>query len=95
MNSEVYSASKAAVIHMTKYLAPHFASLGIRVNCVSPGGVLNNQGKDFVANYSKRTPFGRMLDESEICGAIFFLASSESAYITGQNIVVNGGFTAW
>ena len=95
MNSEVYSASKAAVIHMTKYFAVHAAPLGVRVNCVSPGGVFNNQGEDFVQSYTQRTPFNRMAKDQEICGAVIFLASSEADYVSGQNIVVDGGFTAW
>lgn len=95
INSEVYSASKAGVIQMTKYFAAHAANDGIRVNCVSPGGIFNNQGADFVANYSTRTPAGRMGNETEICGAVLFLASKESSYVSGQNIVVDGGFTAW
>lgn len=95
MNSEVYSASKAAVIQLTKYFAVHAAYLGVRVNCVSPGGVFNLQGEDFVRNYSARTPFGRMAEDEEICGAVTFLASSEAKYISGQNIVVDGGLTAW
>lgn len=95
MNSEVYSASKAAVIHLTKYFAVHAAQLGVRVNCVSPGGVFNNQGEDFVQNYTQRTPFNRMAKDQEICGAVIFLASDESNYVSGQNIVVDGGFTAW
>lgn len=95
MNSEVYSASKAAVIHMTKYFAVHAAALGIRVNCVSPGGVFNNQGEDFAHNYSQLTPFKRMANDTDICGAVIFLATSEADYVTGQNIVVDGGFTAW
>jgi len=95
MNSEVYSASKAAVIQLTKYFAVHAAEFGVRVNCVSPGGVFNQQGEDFVRNYSARTPFGRMADDTEICGAVTFLASPEAKYISGQNIIVDGGLTAW
>ncbi|PKO41829.1 MAG: short-chain dehydrogenase [Betaproteobacteria bacterium HGW-Betaproteobacteria-3] len=95
MNSEVYSASKAAVIQLTKYFAVHAADLGVRVNCVSPGGVFNHQGEDFVSNYSQRTPFKRMAKDGDICGAVIFLASDEAGYISGQNIVVDGGFTAW
>ena len=95
MNSEVYSASKAAVIHLTKYFAVHAAPLGVRVNCVSPGGVFNNQGNDFVLNYIHRTPFNRMAKDQDICGAVIFLASSDADYISGQNIIVDGGFTAW
>ncbi|MGE0498330.1 MAG: SDR family oxidoreductase [Ramlibacter sp.] len=95
MNSEVYSASKAAVIQLTKYFAVHAADLGVRVNCVSPGGVFNHQGEDFVSNYSQRTPFKRMAQDGDICGAVIFLASEEAGYVSGQNIVVDGGFTAW
>jgi NAD(P)-dependent dehydrogenase (short-subunit alcohol dehydrogenase family) len=95
MNSEAYSASKAAVIHLTKYFAVHAAPLGVRVNCVSPGGIFNNQGEDFVKRYTHRTPFNRMAKDQEICGAVIFLASSEADYVSGQNIIVDGGFTAW
>jgi 3-oxoacyl-[acyl-carrier protein] reductase len=95
MNSEVYSASKAAVIQLTKYFAVHSAEYGVRVNCVSPGGVFNQQGEDFVQNYSARTPLKRMAKDDEICGAVVFLASDESSYVSGQNIVVDGGFTSW
>lgn len=95
MNSEVYSASKAGVIQMTRYFAAHAAAFGVRVNCVSPGGVFNEQGADFVNNYSQRTPAGRMAKASEIAGAVVFLASPQAEYVNGQNIVVDGGFTAW
>jgi len=95
MNSEVYSASKAGVIQLTKYFAAHAAPLGIRVNCVSPGGVFNNQGESFIKNYTQRTPFNRMAKDQEICGALIFLASEEANYISGQNILVDGGFTVW
>jgi len=93
--SECYGASKAAIIHMTKYFAIHLANYGIRVNCISPGGVYNNQGIDFVNNYNNRTPLGRMAKEKEVAESILFLASDESAYITGQNIAVDGGWTSW
>lgn len=95
MNSEVYSASKAAVIQLTKYFAVHAAEYGVRVNCVSPGGVFNAQGDDFVRNYAARTPAGRMAEDKDICGAVVFLASGDSDYVSGQNIVVDGGFTSW
>lgn len=95
VNSEVYSASKAAVIQMTKYFAVHAADMGVRVNCVSPGGVFNNQGENFELNYSRRTPAGRMAKDSEISGAVIYLACQESAYVTGQNIIVDGGLTVW
>jgi len=93
--AECYGASKAAIIHMTKYFAVHLAKFNIRVNCISPGGVSNNQGKDFVKHYNYRTPMGRMAHESEIADTAIFLASDESSYITGQNIAVDGGWTSW
>jgi NAD(P)-dependent dehydrogenase (short-subunit alcohol dehydrogenase family) len=93
--SECYGASKAAIIHMTKYFAVHLAEFGIRVNCVSPGGVFNDQGSDFVKNYSDRTPLGRMAREDELASTAVFLASNEASYLTGQNIAVDGGWTAW
>ena len=80
---------------MTKYLAVHASEFGVRVNCVSPGGIFDNQGDDFVANYSFRTPMGRMAQYKEIIGAISFLASDEASYVTGQNLLVDGGLTAW
>jgi len=95
MNSEAYSASKAAVIQLTKYFAVHAATFGVRVNCVSPGGVFNNQGDEFVNMYNYRTPMSRMATERDICGAVIFLATPEASYVSGQNIVVDGGFTAW
>ena len=95
LNSEVYSASKAAVIQLTKYFSVHAKEFGVRVNCVSPGGIFNNQGEDFVKNYSARTPMGRMAEYHEIIGAILFLSSNDASYITGQNIIIDGGLTAW
>ena len=93
--AECYGASKAAIIHMTKYFAVHLAEVSIRVNCISPGGVFNNQGEDFVKNYSYRTPMGRMAHDTEIADTAIFLASDESSYITGQNITIDGGWTSW
>lgn len=97
-NSEVYGATKAGVIQMTKYFATHLAKDGIRINCVSPGGILNPeqpQGSDFQKNYSQRCPMGRMARTEEMLGAILYLASQSASYTTGQNIVVDGGSTAW
>lgn len=94
-NSEVYSASKAAIIQMTKYFAVHLAPFKIRVNCISPGGVFNEQSDEFVKNYSNRTPLGRMAKETELAATAVFLASDGASYITGQNILVDGGWTAW
>jgi NAD(P)-dependent dehydrogenase (short-subunit alcohol dehydrogenase family) len=93
--AECYGASKAAIIHLTKYFAVHLAEFGIRVNCISPGGVFNDQGTDFVKNYSDRTPMGRMAQEDELASTAIFLASNEASYLTGQNIAVDGGWTAW
>ena len=94
-NSEVYGASKAGIILMTKYLAVHVKSKNIRMNCVSPGGIFNNQKDSFVKNYENRTPLGRMANEDEIAKAVLFLCSDDTSYITGQNIIVDGGFTIW
>jgi NAD(P)-dependent dehydrogenase (short-subunit alcohol dehydrogenase family) len=94
-NSEVYGASKAAIIQMTKYLAVHVKDKNIRVNCVSPGGIFNNQKEFFVKNYENKTPMGRMAKENEITDSIIFLCSDSASYITGQNIIVDGGFTLW
>ena len=95
MNSEAYSASKAAVIQLTKYFSVHAIENNVRVNCVSPGGIFNEQGEDFIKNYSSKTPMGRMAEYEEITGAITFLSSDEASYINGQNLVIDGGLTAW
>ena len=95
MNSEAYSASKAAVIQLTKYFSVHAIQNNVRVNCVSPGGIFNEQGEDFIKNYSSKTPMGRMAEYEEITGAITFLSSDEASYINGQNLVIDGGLTAW
>lgn len=90
-NSSAYGASKAAIIQMTKYYAAQLAP--IRVNAVSPGGIFQNHSRDFVEKYSKRVPLGRMADPKEIVNAIMFLLSPMSSYITGQNLVVDGGLS--
>lgn len=94
-SSEVYGASKAAVIQMTKYLAVHVKCKSIRINCVSPGGIFNNQKEFFVKNYEDKTPMKRMANEDEIAKTIIFLCSDSASYMTGQNIIVDGGFTIW
>jgi len=97
-NSEVYGATKAGVIQMTKYFSVHLASRNIRVNCVSPGGILNPnnpQGEDFQKNYNYRTPMKRMALTEEMAGAILYLAGDSASYTTGQNIVIDGGYTSW
>jgi len=97
-NSEVYGATKAGVIQMTRYFATHLAKHGIRVNCVSPGGIRNPgapQGGDFQKNYGARCPMGRMAELQEMLGAVMYFASDAAGYTTGQNLVVDGGMTAW
>lgn len=94
-SSEVYGASKAAIIHMTKYMAVHLASDDIRVNCVSPGGIFADQDDYFLENYREKVPANRMAREDDLVGAITFLTSDSARYITGQNLVVDGGFTLW
>ena len=92
-NSEVYGATKAGVIHMTKYLAAHLGDKNIRVNAVSPGGIFDNQKQIFVDNYTRKTPLGRMASEDDIAEAVLFLSSEGARYITGQDITVDGGFS--
>jgi NAD(P)-dependent dehydrogenase (short-subunit alcohol dehydrogenase family) len=98
VNSEIYGASKAGVIQMTKYFAVRLAEYGIRVNCVSPGGIFNEktpQGDEFVKAYSERCPMGRMAKAEEMVGAVLFLSGSSASYVNGQNLVVDGGMSAW
>jgi NAD(P)-dependent dehydrogenase (short-subunit alcohol dehydrogenase family) len=91
----VYSVSKAAVIGLTKYLAAYWGRQGIRVNTLTPGGISSGHDSVFVQRYSNRVPMGRMGNPEDLVGAVIFLASDESSYITGQNIIVDGGLTAW
>lgn len=90
-----YTASKASIIGMTKYLATYFAPKGVRVNTLSPGGVFNNQDEEFLRAYTPKVPLGRMARADEYNGAIVFLLSEASSYMTGANLVVDGGLTAW
>lgn len=97
-NSEIYGATKAGIIQMTKYFAVHLADRKIRVNAVSPGGVFNQdapQGRDFIRNYSFRCPMKRMAKDSELVGAVLYLSSEASSYTTGQNVIVDGGLSCW
>lgn len=89
-----YGASKAAVVNLSRYLAVHWAGAGVRVNVLSPGGVLGNQDPEFIRKFTAHIPLGRMATGEDLKGPIVFLASNASGYITGQEIVVDGGFTA-
>lgn len=90
-----YSASKAGVHGLTLWLSTYLAKRGIRVNTLVPGGVLNQQDAVFVKRYENRVPLQRMATSSDMLGAVLFLAGGASAYITGQQLVVDGGLTAW
>lgn len=90
-----YSAAKYAVVGMTKYLATYFAPKGIRVNCLSPTGVYNDHPEDFVEKLSNIIPMGRMAKKDEYKGAVVFMCSDASSYMTGHNLIIDGGKTLW
>lgn len=91
----VYTASKAAVIGLSKHLATYWADKGIRVNTLAPGGAESGQNDEFKRRYSARIPMNRMAQAHEIVGAVLYLASDAASYVTGQTLLVDGGLNAW
>ncbi len=94
VNPIAYSAIKGGVINLTRYLASYLGGYNIRVNCVSPGGIFDNQNPVFVRNYEKKVPLKRMGKPQDIGGPVAFLLSDDAGYITGHNLLVDGGWTA-
>jgi NAD(P)-dependent dehydrogenase (short-subunit alcohol dehydrogenase family) len=90
-----YGASKAGLVNLTKYFATHLAGSGVRVNALSPGGIAGGQDPEFVAKFSARVPLGRLGRPEELVAPLLFLATDASSYVTGINLKVDGGFTAW
>jgi NAD(P)-dependent dehydrogenase (short-subunit alcohol dehydrogenase family) len=93
-SAAAYSAIKGGIINFTRYLASYYGKDNIRINCVSPGGIFDNQDPVFVKNYEHLVPLGRMGKPEDIAPAVSFLLSDEAQYITGHNLIVDGGWTA-
>lgn len=88
-----YSAIKGGIINLTRYLAAYYGPNNLRVNCISPGGVFNNQANEFVKKYESKTPLGRMATPADIAPSVCFLLSDGASYITGHNLIIDGGWT--
>jgi len=91
----VYSASKAGLWGLTAYLSSYWGSQGVRVNALTPGGIYSGQNQTFIDRYSQRVPMARMGQPEDLCGALVYLMSDAAGYVTGQNLVVDGGLTVW
>ena len=89
-----YSAIKGGLINFTRYLASYYGRKGIRINCVSPGGIFDNQHISFVTRYEAKVPLGRLGNPDDVAPAVSFLLSDKAKYITGQNLIVDGGWTS-
>jgi NAD(P)-dependent dehydrogenase (short-subunit alcohol dehydrogenase family) len=94
-NPLAYTASKGGVVMLTKYLGAYWAARGVRVNAVTPHGVWNHHEEAFVARFSAMSPMKRLSRADEVMGAVLYLASDASSYVTGSNLLVEGGWTAW
>jgi NAD(P)-dependent dehydrogenase (short-subunit alcohol dehydrogenase family) len=94
-NPAVYSAAKAGVVGLTRWLATYWADKNIRVNAIAPGGTMAHENDVFMRKYSNRVPMGRMAYSSEMVGAVIYLVSDASSYVTGQCLMVDGGLSAW
>jgi len=90
-----YAVSKSAILNLTRYLSTYWAERGVRVNTLTPAGVWNDQPPEFLDAYIPKVPLGRMATPSDFFGALEFLLTEKSAYVTGTNLIVDGGYTAW